>query len=350
MSKSLYGAEILAVGTWNGITFTGENLDGIATAFEALGLNGRVPLKFGHNDEQPLTDGQPALGWVSRVYRSGDKLLADFTDMPTSVYELIRSGRYKFISVELLRDVQAGTRKLPWVLDAVALLGADQPAVGTLQDLQSLTLKRRPALQARARVAFKRDFSTNPGAPKGMEKHEVEALLKQQKEELTASFTSQLNTLKTENAQALEAERAKTRTAEVSRHRDAIKSKFETAVKAEQIKPAVREQFYRLTRIDTDAVMEIKAEDADAYIAEHTDKTKLSRDPSTKQGDDGKDEEGLRADQIVSKRAEKLCYSRQQDPQKGDHYFRAVQEVLRTDAKLAEAYKYMPDTEYRQAS
>lgn len=312
-------------------------------------MSRRVPIKLGHNEDQPLTDGQPALGWVSRVYREGDKLLADFTDMPTAVYEMVKTGLYRFVSVELLKNVQAGTREIPWVLDAVALLGADQPAVGTLNDLQSLTMARRSALRARARVAFKRDikfFST--GDTKTMDEDKVKALLKQQKDELTASFTSQINAVKTESAQALEAEREKTRKAEIERHRDAIKSKFESAVKAEAIKPAVREQFYKLTRVEDDAaVMAIKLEDAESYIEEHADKESMSRKTQTQQGDDGKDEEGLRADQILAKRAEKLCYSRQQDPHKGDHFARAVSEVLNGDAKLADSYKYMPDTEYR---
>lgn len=134
----------------------------------------------------------------------------------------------------------------------------------------------------------------------------------------------------------------------VEHHRDAIKSKFEAAVKDEAIKPAVRESFYKLTRIEDDtAVMAIKLEDAETYITEHTDKESMSRKLQTHKGDDGKDEEGLRADQILAKRAEKLCYSRQQDPHKGDHFARAVSEVLNGDAKLAESYKYMPDTEYR---
>lgn len=356
MSKSLYGAEIFAVGTWNGLTFTDEDLDAIVTSFDALGLSGRVPLKFGHNDAQTLTDGQPALGWVSRVYRSGKKLLADFTDMPTSIYEMVRAGLYKFVSVELLKNVQAGTRIIPWVLDAVALLGADQPAVGTLKDLQSLTMTRKLALRARARVAFQRDtkfFST--GVPKGMEKHEVDAAIKAaldaQETRLTAKFSADIDKLKTDSAAALAAEQEKTRKAEVARHRDAIKSKFEAAVN-KTILPATREQFYKFARVEDDtAVMALKLEDVDAYIKDNADKALMSKSQQqTQQGDGNEDEKGMRPDQIVAHRATKLCYSRQQDPNKSDHYMRAVTEVLRGDAKLADSYKYMPDTEYRQAS
>ena len=105
-------------------------------------------------------DGAPALGWVSRIYREGQKLLADFKDIPQKVYDAIKSGAWKFVSIELLRDVQAGTRKIPWVLDAVALLGATAPAVGSLRDLQALTMAERRDLQFAARVAFSRDGGT----------------------------------------------------------------------------------------------------------------------------------------------------------------------------------------------
>lgn len=152
----LKGAEIFATGRHNGIDITEAQLDGIEKSFDALDLGGRIPLKFGHEGDD-ARDGAPALGWVERVYREGHKLLADFTDIPKAVYDAIKAGLYKFVSVELLRDVKAGTREIPYVLDAVALLGATPPAVGTLRDLQSLTMRRGPPLQFGARLSFSRD-------------------------------------------------------------------------------------------------------------------------------------------------------------------------------------------------
>lgn len=354
MSKSLYGAEIFDAGTWPAqtgtVTVTTEDIDAIVASFEALGLSRKVPIKAGHNEQQPMTDGKPALGWVDRIWRQGTKLMADFVDMPTVIHEAIRKKLYKTVSIELLRNVQAGTRKIPWVLDAVSLLGADQPAVGTLKDLEALTMSRGTALRASARVAFRRDFQfTNPEARKGMEKHEVDAAIAAALSAQEVKFTSQLNALKTESAQALEAEREKTRKAEVARHRDAIKSKFESAVN-KTILPATREQFYKFARVEDDAaVMALKLEDVDAYIKDNADKALMSKSQQqTQQGEGNKDEEGLRADQILANRAIKLCRDRNQDVSK--HYFESVQEVLKSDEKLAEAYKYMPDTEYRQAS
>ncbi len=206
----LKGAEIFAAGRWNGQTFDEDDLDNIVKSFEALGLSGRIPLKIGHNFEQPLTDGQPALGWVDRIWRDGKKLLANFRDVPRVVYDAIRAGRYKHVSIELLRDVQADTRTVPFVLDAVALLGADVPAVGSLKDLQSLTLS---ALRGRERLVFSQSFNSEA-------------------DDMT---------------HALEQENARLR---AQLHQQTIDHAIETDVRARLVLPAAREQFRRLFRLD----------------------------------------------------------------------------------------------------
>ena len=155
-TKSLNGVELMQAGVEaNNLRFTADDLQGIADAHRALGLDGKVPLKFGHNDTQPMTDGKPALGWASNVRVVDGKLLADFTDLPELVYASIKTGRYKNVSVELLKNVQAGTRIIPWVLDGIALLGADQPAFGNLADLQALAMTHAmPRLKHESRAHF----------------------------------------------------------------------------------------------------------------------------------------------------------------------------------------------------
>jgi len=149
----LKGREIFAVGKWNEMNFTEADLDDIVSNFEALNAIHRVPLKFGHNDEQPLTDGQPAIGWISRVFREGKKLYADFTDMPNTVFEAIKKKLYRTVSVELLFDVDHQGKRFGHVLDAVALLGADHPAVNTLSDLDAL-LATRSSFAGGRRLCF----------------------------------------------------------------------------------------------------------------------------------------------------------------------------------------------------
>lgn len=335
----------MSVGTANGIQFTLRDLEGICTAFDALGLAGRCPIKFGHNESQDITDGQPALGWIGRVYVENDRLKADFTDMPTAVYELIQTGAYKFLSVELLKNVTAGTRVLPWVLDAVALLGADQPAFGNLKDLQSLTLKRKPVLQARARVAFKRaatKFST--GAHKGMEKAEVDAAiaaaLAEQAKQLTAQFSKQLGDEVTKVTDAAKAESdAAVAKAKAETHRTQIKAKFETAVKAEAMLPAKRESFYKYNRVDDDtSVVQIKLEDVDAYIVEFSDAAKLAAANKTQTKAGEKIECAATAALELTRRAEETAIKRGGKPNVFADLHAATKLVLSADPKLAKAY------------
>jgi hypothetical protein len=162
----LKGREIFAIGKWNNMTFSENDLDDIVENFERLNSIHRVPLKFGHNKEQQVTDGQPAIGWVSKVFRQGGKLYADFTDMPKSVFEAIKNKLYRTVSVELLFDVDHDGNRYDHVLDAVALLGADHPAVNTLADLDAL-LASRATFSGGQRMSFetiagKRTKDTQP--------------------------------------------------------------------------------------------------------------------------------------------------------------------------------------------
>jgi hypothetical protein len=343
----------MSAGKANGIEFKVNDLYGVATSFDALGLTGRVPLKLGHNETQPLTDGQPALGWVSRVYVEGDTLYADFTDMPTFVYELVRSGAYKFISVELLKNVQAGTRVIPWVLDAVALLGADQPAFGNLSDLQSLTLKRKPAFQARARVAFTRDKFTFTGAKKAMDKAEVDAAiaaaLAEQATKLTASLTEKFTAqLTAEVAKANTAADAKVEKAKAESHRAQIKAKFESAVQAEALLPAKRESFYKYNRVDDDkSVTEIKLEDVDAYIKEFSDPVKLSASKGTQTKVGDKVEHAATHAEEVSRLVDANMVSRGFKTTDFAAQCESTRIVLSSNPKLAKAYTADPNGEYK---
>jgi hypothetical protein len=288
---------------------------------------------------------------VSRLYRQGSKLLADFDDMPTSIYEMVKAGLYKFVSVELLKNVKADTREIPWVLDAVALLGADQPAVGTLKDLQSLTMARKLALRARARVAFTRGKFFSTGAIRDMDETQVqaaiEAALAKQRSELTAAFTTQLNTAVEKVKTDAKAESdAAVKKAQAEAHRQQIKAKFEAAVKAEIILPAKRESFYRFNKVDDDTVvMSIKLEEVDAYIEEFADKAKLvaskQTTTTTTKGDPA--EATMSAAEKVAHRARKLCFERKQDPTKFEFINAATIEVLRADKALGESYKRLED-------
>ncbi|MCX8113674.1 MAG: hypothetical protein N3D71_01185 [Burkholderiaceae bacterium] len=260
-------------------------------AFEALDLAGKVPLKLGHEGpdvrEDPTT--QFAMGWVQRIWREGRKLLADL-EVPDRVHELIRQGFLKFVSVELLRNVKASNREIPWVLDAVALLGSDPPAVGVLKDLKALTMTRRAAaLQHSGRVAFSRvDFKplTDLGDKRHMADMTMEQLMEKvlaMQERITALESEKAElTMKTAQLTAvrrqLETLQSDVRRREIEQKRARINELIENAVKAEDILPAARDRFIRTHKVDDDeAVMALTEEDVANFVRENPNPRKAAK-------------------------------------------------------------------------
>lgn len=115
--------ELFATGTWNGDAYTEQDLDAMVTAFDKVGYN--PPLKPGHSDEP----GTPALGWVANLKRVGDKLVGDLIDMPKKVYDVIKDRLFDTVSAEIYWDLERNGKTFKRALKAVALLGAEIPAV-----------------------------------------------------------------------------------------------------------------------------------------------------------------------------------------------------------------------------
>lgn len=138
--KEIKGVEIFSSGTWNGDTYTNDDLDQMVKAFNDNRGRFRPYLKLGHNEEQTLvqSDGLPAAGWIGNVYRVGEKLFADFVDIPNKIYELIENRAYRKVSCEIYWNVDIDGQNYPYLLSAVALLGADTPAVMNLADILSM--------------------------------------------------------------------------------------------------------------------------------------------------------------------------------------------------------------------
>ncbi len=100
----LNGVEIFAAGTWHAakggkVTVTETDLDAMVSSFQSINqIGGYKPvLKLGHSETQRFfggKDGAPALGFVSRIWRDGQKVLADFAGVPRALFDLIKQGRY----------------------------------------------------------------------------------------------------------------------------------------------------------------------------------------------------------------------------------------------------------------
>lgn len=347
----LKGAHIFSAGTWNDLTFSEADLDQIVAAFDALQSAGRVPLKFGHNDEQPITDGQPALGWVSRVWRDGKKLLADFTGVPSVVFQAIKDRLYQFVSIELLRNAEREGVKYPAVLDAVALLGADPPAVTNLDSLSALAMSRKGAeLSFQARVAFtqgKISFNQSTGVSPNMDKAELDAAVQAalqpltgQLNELRQNFSKAQDAnkaLSDENAKLkadLEARNKKERDEKVAANKDRFTKTVEKAVRAEAITPAQRDKLVAKFTKDEDTILAIDFEDLELMC-----KTKAGP-ANQRQGFTRNEEGGELREQAVTVKDEvmKEVYRRKAAGDTRDIYT-MVPAVMRENPHLAREVK-----------
>ncbi len=132
-THKLEGVEIFAAGKHNGDTYTVSDLDAMVDAFYKLDF--KPPLKAGHVEDK---QGMPALGWISNLRRTGEKLLADFIEMPQGVYDYIKGKRYNTVSSEVFWNLRRGDKFFSRALKAVSLLGAEIPAVAGLKSLNEM--------------------------------------------------------------------------------------------------------------------------------------------------------------------------------------------------------------------
>lgn len=293
--NNVLDAEIFAVGRWNKAwVFSASDLDQIVATFGALAAEHRVPLKFGHNDKQPLTDGQPALGWVTQVWRKGEKLMARFEHVPDTIVNLIKQKSYRHVSVELDVDVQdRHGRKHKYVLSAVALLGADRPAVSTLADLDTFVDDSASLFTASHREVFSA-ISGNRSKEDDMTPEELRVEIDKSMRPLNDKITALEGDnvkLKEENARfkaSAEANESEAKKAKVTTHRATLTAKFEAAVKAKQITPAQREMGLKFMRIDQDdTVLSVTAESVDDYIKVNGGKAKMNDEQGRGAGSGG---------------------------------------------------------------
>ena len=253
--------EIFAVGRWNGMAFTLMDLKSIAATFNELREVHAVPLKFGHNDQQPFTDGQPSLGWVREVYVSEGKdgtpkLMATFSDMPELVYNSIKAGLYRKVSIELDLDVEHKGKKFNYVLSGVALLGADIPAVNTLADLTAY-MSRDSLVTSQKRLSFTAIGNPDKEDDMSDELKAQIAALEASNKALEADNTG-LKSNAEKFAKEAADQKAKDEAKKVTDRRTEVVALFEKAVTDEKILPAQRDNFAKALRIDDDvAVMAI---------------------------------------------------------------------------------------------
>lgn len=131
---NIFGVEIFSTGTHKGDVYLEQDLDEMVNAYAQTGFI--PPLKLGHSSDKI---GEPALGWCHNLRRIGSKLVADFMELPKIVFDAVKSRSYDRVSAEIYFQFkkQDGTI-LPKALKAVALLGAEIPAIRELKPLREV--------------------------------------------------------------------------------------------------------------------------------------------------------------------------------------------------------------------
>jgi hypothetical protein len=178
----LEGVEIFSVGKWNGDDFTHDDLNEMIKSFEAT-KSGIVPgIKLGHGKEQALLKASelPSAGWVEKLYVKGDKLVADFKDIPKAIYNLIQKGAYKKPSIELFPKITIKGQQYKNLIGAVALLGAELPGVMDLSDIMALysTEEKPKSYDANLEFNFNESRKDSTMPTKEELRAEIEAELK----------------------------------------------------------------------------------------------------------------------------------------------------------------------------
>ncbi len=105
-------------------SYTAEKIDEISRIFntEVLEKGYLAPLVKGH----PKND-EPAHGWIERLARRGNKMVAKLMGLTPEIIKEISEGRFKRISIALSPEL---------LLRHVGLLGAVQPAVSGLRAVE----------------------------------------------------------------------------------------------------------------------------------------------------------------------------------------------------------------------
>jgi regulator of replication initiation timing len=359
MAKEL-SMEIMAPGTWNGFKFPKDRLKKIADNFKKLLEVHRVPLKIGHTENQMESETsageQHALGWADEVWiTSAGKLMARFIDVPKVVYDAISKKLYRKVSVELDFDTEYKGENIGDVLSGVALLGADIPAVNTIEDLQAFFSKdsditgNGKAIFTTIETEYLKEEVSDMDI-KDLER-KFDDLVKRfdtQQEEITNlkkendKFEKENQELKTakENFEKQEKERKeeeKKNTIKLAR--DNVNSILDDGVKAKTITPAERESFKKILGVDDDeSVTKIEVEVLKTMVGKGSVNFS-SRNTSKSGGTKEETNTGETPDAKLARKANELV-----NAGTAKNFKAAKTMIMRTDTELAKAYIEYNDT------
>lgn len=245
---NIKGVEVFSAGKWNGDEYTKEDLIDMVKAFEETSSGIRPFLKLGHDNKQKIlkSEGLPAAGWIEKLYIKGDKLVADFVDIPKKIFQLIESKAYRKVSSEIYLNVQIKEKKYNKLLGAVALLGAETPGVYNLSDILAMYNQQAQEVKiyddAIIDIIYENETNKNKGVKMKTENEIKLELELKAKEDEAKKFAKQAEDAQKEaDAQKEEIEQLK---------------KFKAEAEAKQIKLEADAAQARIEKFSTELVAE----------------------------------------------------------------------------------------------
>ena len=287
--------EIFSTGKWNGDSYTEKDLDDIVLAYQELQGDMKPYLKLGHDDKQQLLqkDGLPSAGWIVNLKRKGQKLLADFKGIPKKIKELIEKTAYGRFSSEIYWDLKIDNKKYRRVLKAVALLGADTPAVQNLDDFINLYTENKLEYE-KLKIHDKKEESD-------MSEEMIKTLQEDIKtyKENERTFEADIKTYKEENEKLVKTNKElegtvkeltqKIETTEAEQKEKDIKLFIDKAVEEKKILPSQTEKYTKLAMNDFESVQEIVKNNPELVDTE--EESQHIEKPKTKKYSEMTDEE-----------------------------------------------------------
>jgi hypothetical protein len=245
--------ELFATGIWKGsggsTAVTDSDLDQIVASYTELGKTpGFQPfLKLGHAESQRFfgqRKGAPNLGFVENIRRAGNKIVGDFVNVPQALVDLIRNRRYNSVSIELYPSYEFGGKLYHNVLYAVALLGAELPAVKGLKELASSLFEDDPFEGGKGETTLFEECLMTTFTQEQLDTL-VGAARTQERTAVTTQFQEQVNTLTRERDEARgERDRSQgaLRTFESDQHRRECERMVDEAIKDGKLLPKQKVQ------------------------------------------------------------------------------------------------------------
>lgn len=353
MAGRIENLEIFAAGTWvtasgQKTTITEQDLDDIVSNFSALeGSNVVKPhLKLGHTDAQRWfgqKNGIPSLGWVERVWRQGAKLFANVRDIPDALLGMIKAGRYHNVSVEIMPPgtIEHQGQKFGKVLSAVALLGAEMPAVKNLAGLAAALFsdEMQPAAFA---DGIEPICYSSPQMERGMFTQEqvdslVAAAVQKAVDAVKAEFSAKITDLEVQVKAGNErAEQAEAKVVEVQNKAAFSEAEkiVDDAIKSGKLLPAQKDFAMAFCTQKTTMNFGGKDKSPAELFSDFINAGKAQVDTKEKLGSDGKEKSEFAT-------AAQEVHAKTQELQKADSklsYSDARSQVLTSDPALAERY------------